>query len=791
MFMKPSWVFILMLLSIYTGRTQTTEQLVLHWASQFGGESAIIHDLALDINGNIYSIGEFNGIVDFDPGPGIVNLTSTGKEDIFITKIDAEGNLVWAKHMGGEEEEVGTALVIDQLGQLYITGYFDGLADFDPGNGITNLLPIGRTDVFISKLDTNGIFFWALKVGGNDDDEAYDVAVDSNGDVVFAGLFNESGDFDPGIGVATLNSAGDQDGFITKLDAGGIFVWAKRIGGSDDDAINAFDLNVDDEILATGRFSGVADFDPGAGTSNKTSAGKDDAFVLKIDVNGNFNWVKQFGSIDDDEGLDIHESGGIIYTTGYFNGTVDFDPGNSSFNLTSDGESDVFISKLTANGEMIWAKRFGSIDEEEATSITTDPDGNVYTTGIFGGTVDFDPNAGEANITADGMINAFISKLSADGEYIASGKLSTDLEIESNAIVVNNALQILVAGVFSGSGDFDPGPGEFLFTATGEEDAFLVNIELCNPTAGSIDVAACEVYTSPSGNHTWNTPGTYLDTIINVAGCDSLLTINLTINHSTEGEISVEACDVYMTPGGNFISESGIFTEGLTNAVGCDSVLVINLIILESSIETEDVVTCNSYLSPDGMEIWTESGTYYDTLTNAAGCDSVIVTHLTIDTLNTAVIYNEADGSLTSLATNANYQWVNCDHGYQPISNATDQSFFPGEFGSYAVILSVSDCIDTSTCIFAGPNGTKDLWLANGLSIYPNPAQDNIIMKFTDNLKNGQMSIFDVNGRDVFQIMSVNDRELQLHLELDAGVYFVRIKSDGRYILAKLVMASR
>jgi len=786
MFMKPSWAFIIMLYSVSVGRTQTTEQLVLHWAGQFSGESAIIHDLALDANGNIYSIGEFNGTIDFDPGPNVSNLTSTGKEDIFITKMNASGNLVWAKHMGGEEEEVGTALVIGQLGQLYITGYFDGLADFDPGNGITNLLPIGGTDVFISKLDTNGIFSWALKVGGNEDDEAYDVAVDSNGDVVFVGFFNDSGDFDPGLGVATLNSAGDEDGFITKLDAGGIFVWAKGIGGADDDAIHAFDLNVDDEILATGRFSGVTDFDPGAGTSNKTSAGKDDAFVLKIDVNGNFNWVKSFGSIDDDEGLDIIEDGGNILTTGYFNGTVDFDPGNNSFNLTSDGESDVFISKLTADGDMIWSKRFGSIGEEEGTAINTDQDGNVYTTGIFSGLVDFDPNTGEEHIASIGEINVFVSKLTATGEYIDAGALSTDLEIESNAVVVNDAMQIFVAGVFSGSGDFDPGPEENILTAVGEEDAFLVIIQPCSPTESTVDVSACEFYISPGGD-TWTTSGIYHDTIINVAGCDSILTINLTINHSTEGEITEVACDEYMTPAGNFLTASGIYTEVLVNVAGCDSVIVINLTILQSTIITQEVNTCSSFVSPDGLEIYSESGVYYDTLSSSKGCDSVIVTNLTIDTLNTAVIYPMEGPTLLAEHTNANYQWVDCNNNYQPIPGATEQSFTASENGSYAVIISVDDCTDSSAC-YVVIVGIKDFFVEGGLKIYPNPSQRDITLALTDDFIHGQLSILDINGHEVLNQSCNAEREMRLPLDLDAGMYIIRLKSEQKFAVSKLVI---
>src|SRR5678815_1736872 len=120
MLMKPSWVITIMLLSIYAGHAQTPEQLVLNWASQFGGEKATVHDLALDVHGNIYSIGEFIGTVDFDPGNAVFNLTAAEKEDIFITKLNAAGNFVWAKRMGGAAEDIGTAITIDPLGNMYV-----------------------------------------------------------------------------------------------------------------------------------------------------------------------------------------------------------------------------------------------------------------------------------------------------------------------------------------------------------------------------------------------------------------------------------------------------------------------------------------------------------------------------------------------------------------------------------------------------------------------------------------------------------------------------------------------
>jgi hypothetical protein len=385
------------------------------------------------------------------------------------------------------------------------------------------------------------------------------------------------------------------------------------------------------------------------------------------------------------------------------------------------------------------------------------------------------------------MVNAFISKLTANGEFITAGKLSTDLEMESNAMVVNNEERLWVAGAFGGSGDFDPGPGEFILQAAGEEDAFLLNIEPCTPTASILDIAACEFYTSPSGNATWTISGTYNDTIINVSGCDSVLTINLTIHHSTESEITVEACDEYMTAGGNFLTASGIYTEVVTNVNGCDSVIVINLTILESTIFAQDVTTCTGYISPGG-EMYTETGTYYDTLTSSIECDSIIVTYLTIDTINTAVIYPIEGPILLAEQTNANYQWLDCNNNYQPIPGATEQSFTASENGSYAVIISFNDCIDTSACYVVSV-GTHDLFEKEGLKLYPNPVQEKVTIEMTEEFKYGSLSIVDLHGREVYKIASVSDSEWQLHLDLVAGIYFVRVRSDGRYAVAKLIIS--
>ena len=142
-----------------------------NFAGQFGGTSNDYgNSIAVDASGNIYTTGYFAGTVDFDPSAGTYNLTSAGGNDIFISKLDASGNFVWAKQLGGTNDEKGNSIVVDASGNIYTTGNFAGTVDFDPGAGTFGLASTGNYDIFISKLDASGYFVWAKKMGGTSSD---------------------------------------------------------------------------------------------------------------------------------------------------------------------------------------------------------------------------------------------------------------------------------------------------------------------------------------------------------------------------------------------------------------------------------------------------------------------------------------------------------------------------------------------------------------------------------------------------------------------------------------------
>ncbi|MCU0440483.1 MAG: SBBP repeat-containing protein [Raineya sp.] len=473
----------------------TVKAQIFGWAKGMGGTS---HEqgrnIAVDASNNVYTIGYFEGTVDFDPGVGTFSLISAGNRDIFISKLDVNGNLVWAKNIGGADDDYGYGIALDASGNVYITGSFTGTVDFDPNTGIFNLTSTNYQDIFVSKLDVNGNLVWAKKMGGGSVDVGNDIILDATGNIYTTGYFGGTADFDPNIGTFNLTSAGVDDIFVSKLDVNGNLVWAKSMGGTMYDDGNSITIDASGNVYITGYFFGTVDFDPNAGTFNLTSAGNLDIFVSKLDVNGNFVWAKRMGGGEPngDYGNSITvDASGNVYTTGIFNGTADFDPGAGTHNLTSAGGDDIFVSKLDINGNFVWAKRMGGGATDYGNSITLDTFGNVYTTGQFFGTVDFDPNASTFNLTSAGIHDIFVSKLDANGNLAWVKAIGGTVNDVGHGITVDASGNVYTTGYFTSTVDFDPGSGIFNLISAGNIDIFVSKITQCsiiviNPAVGTL-----------------------------------------------------------------------------------------------------------------------------------------------------------------------------------------------------------------------------------------------------------------------------------------------------------------
>jgi RTX calcium-binding nonapeptide repeat (4 copies)/Beta-propeller repeat len=405
------------------------------WAKRIGGiEHDRANDIAVDGLGNVYTTGSFAGTVDFNPNAGISNLTSAGLTDVFVSKWDNSGNFVWSKRFGGANFDEPTGIAVDGLGNVHTVGDFHGTADFDPSAGIFNITSAGYADVFVSKLSGAGNFIWAKSFGGVDYDVVKGLSVDDSGNVVTTGRFVGTVDFDPGPRAYDVTSVnGGVDVFISKLDRIGNFIWAKSVG--DVSVQEGEDIAIDKygNLLVTGYYYQTVDFDPGAGVFNLSPTGTGaDIFVLKLDMSGNFVWVSSFG------GNSEERSGGVavdqyanVYVAGEFSGIADFDPRGGTFNLTSAGNADSFVTKLDSSGNFVWAKSMGGDRNDTGSDIALDGMANVFSTGRFGDTADFDPGAGTYNLSGGGL-DAYVSKLTQDFVVAAPTTTSANWSLRRN-----------------------------------------------------------------------------------------------------------------------------------------------------------------------------------------------------------------------------------------------------------------------------------------------------------------------------------------------------------------------
>lgn len=449
------------------------------WARGMGGTgSEDAKAIAVDATGNVYSTGFFSGTVEFDPGTTSTTLSSVGQSDIFVSKLDREGDIVWARGMGGLQGDGGYSIAVDDAGNVYTAGYFQGTVDFDPDAGTFNLTSAGLEDIFVQKLDIDGSFVWACRIGGTLFDFCYGIAVDSAGNVYATGSFRDTVDFDPGAGIFNLSSNGSDDIFVQKLDTDGNLLWAHSIGSTSYDVGYGIAVDGLGNVYTTGNFEGTVDFDPGVETLDLTSGGNASIFVQKFETNGEIAWARAMGGTSRGTGTAIAaDDTGNVYTTGYFDETVDFDPGVAVLNLISSGMNDIFVQKLDSGGELVWARRMGGSSTELGLGIAVDDLGDVFTTGLFQGTVDFDPGPASDDRTSAGNYDIYVQKLSESGDHIWTHSIGSTGYDNGYGIATNSAGQVLVNGYFEATVDFDPGLGASELSSAGSHDIFVLKLD--------------------------------------------------------------------------------------------------------------------------------------------------------------------------------------------------------------------------------------------------------------------------------------------------------------------------
>ena len=476
----------------------------LEWAKSMGSDySDITHAVTSDADGNVYITGQFRLTVDFDPGAGVFEMTSSGTDAIFVSKLDADGNFLWAVSMSGSLAARGRDIALTADGNIVVVGDFFETVDFDPGVGEFVLDAGGNGSIYSAILDGSGNFIWAGAISGTGFVYTEDLAIDSQGNMVIGGYFGNSCDFDPNGGENIIDT-NEGSAFVVKLQPDGTFMWATHIEGSADSDVKCFTMAVDnsDNILLGGSFTGTVDFDMESGGSEFTSNGSADIYACKLDSDGNFMWVATTGGGSLDAARTItSDSDGNVYISGDYIGGMDFDPGEDSFVMTTSSfsDNDCFIWKLSPDGALIWAKSLGGDGNDIATSINVDNQSNVYTVGGFDGEGDYNPGAEvfELDPATVNYFDAFISVLDVNGDFVWAGQIGStgyDLAFDVNTDALGN---MYVCGYINLTVDMDPTAGEYEIAAGGW-DAYI--LKLSGITSGVSDFAHIQnavIYPNP------------------------------------------------------------------------------------------------------------------------------------------------------------------------------------------------------------------------------------------------------------------------------------------------------
>lgn len=685
-------------------------------------------NVCTDNFGNVYTSGSFIGTLDFDPGPGVVSLTSVGSGDKFVAKYTSAGALVWVKQFNG------TLFLLNEImanfsGEVFITGAFSGTFDSDPNAGTVNLVSNGNRDVFVIRLSSAGNLVWSKSFGGTGHDIGNAITIDNLSNVIIGGYFNSTVDFDPGVGTFNLISSFNGDAFLVKLDANGNFSWADNISRANAtgsySGISSLDTDDAMNIYYTGYFSGNIDLNPDNGIDqlHTSTSGFNDVFIGKVDAGGNYSWGKVIGSTGSDYTACLrNDFVNHIYLTGNFTGTLDCDPSASVSNITSLGSVDAFALILDISGNFVFAKNMGGTVDDYGYAVEATYDGFLVT-GTYQNSFSFFGGGSSQTVLGGGggPNDIFLEKMDFNGNHLWTRTWAGTGAESSKKVAFSPDEKIYLTGSYQFSVDFDPGIYSNLQTANGTfSDYFLLKLQC--PSNSIVSENFCYDYVSPSGNYVWTTNGTYQDTIPNAFGCDSVMSITI-----------------------NSVNNTG----------------------------TANVQGCGQYVSPSGNYTWNTPGTYMDTIPNMNGCDSVLTLNLTIVTVDTTVT-TQWSSLQVPLIGGATYQWYNCVLGNQLVGE-TSNYLNPTLNGLYYVEITFNGCTFMSGCHSYNTVGIEES-NSTEVKLYPNPAND--FLQIESDAEMIHITVFDIAGRAVLS-QETGHKSFQLQLDgLSTGKYTLRVITE-------------
>jgi hypothetical protein len=488
----------------------------------------------------------------------------------------------------------------------------------------------------------------------------------------------------------------------------------------------------------------------------------------------------------------VVDSAGSIISTGQFTGLVDFDPGPATINLASNnyqgqiGLTDIFLSKVSRQGKLLWARRMGGSYFDRGIGIMLDNLNKIYAGGAYQVTTDFDLLSGVNNRTSLNSPDGYLAKYA---QCITRTQIRDTICFGSTKSFDGETLT--KSGKYIRLQSYNP-------TTQCEvwEELFLhVRPEI--PASAGADASVCSGKSQQLGSdslsglsYQWQElGGTFTSTqarpsrsftnfsdstqrfrfalrVTDAKGCQKRDTITLSIAPVLRDTLVKAIC-----PGENFLGydTAGTYTDTLVSSLGCDSIRTLALSIKPKRTFNQSIRLCKNQSLQVGTRTYTQPGIYLDTLTASNGCDSLITSTLNYDIPNDTILLNGLN--FTAADNQDSYQWLDCNQGFLAISGATQQSFTPTSNGSYAVKTTKGNCADTSNCVLF--TSGKAL-LSNQIRIYPQPVKDKLYIEMPETSQSTELILIDAMGRIVVKEKGRNIQSISV-LKLPAGLYQLKV----------------
>lgn len=476
------------------------------YRSAYGWTSAEVVHIVTDAQNNTYVAIGFSGTKDFDPGPGVTNLTASSDGSMALCKYDSLGVFVFAKKLPTRDRNAD--LEIDSQGNIYFSSDFYETVDLNPGSGSFTVssfnnfqIPqsINADDVYVVKLNANGDFIWGKRFGTiYADGIQIDLSIDDELIIVLdyrGTLYLQT------VPVTTYNSGSDYNMAIFSLDVNGEITWLHDVGGSnEDDSANHLEVTPNGEFLVTGTFSGTTDLDPGPGTASYT-ANSADAFIARYDMEGNFLNARIYGGPGVQFGNRCFERNGSLYASLIYDTQIDADAGAGVYAFEQDSVGRYIFLKDSLEFGLQWALELpfgdteGFVNVMSQNQIHVDPLGNIYAGFDFTRTTQVAVNNQMTTLSPLGVIDGILCKVNATGSiawFKRYGGEPDDINPEgyyysTAAMALKGPNHLVFGGNMQGTCDFDQGIGDgFVTTITSGNNTYLATLELV-PDPGDLD----------------------------------------------------------------------------------------------------------------------------------------------------------------------------------------------------------------------------------------------------------------------------------------------------------------